>query len=263
MNEMKVGWIGFGNMAKAMAQGLIGSGSIAADDLYACARDQQKLAANTAALGMHACKDSQELVSCCDLEIVAVKPYQVKDVLMPLRDALQDKIVLSVAAGMPFDVYEELLAPDTAHISTIPNTPIAAQAGVIVCEARHSLNAKQLTAVKALFDRCALLVFVDSEQLSVAGTISGCGPAFACMMVEALADAGVKHGLQRTQAYQLAAGMIKGSGALLLQSGEHPAALKDAVCSPKGTTIRGVAALEENGFRHALIAAVDAAEQKE
>ena len=130
----------------------------------------------------------------------------------------------------------------------------------MVCEDRHSLSDEQLDAVRALFAGCALLVFVSSEQLAIAGTISGCGPAFACMMVEALADAGVKHGLQRSQAYQLAAGMLKGTGALLLQTGEHPAVLKDAVCSPKGTTIKGVEALEENGMRHALMAAVDAAQ---
>lgn len=260
MDQLKVGWIGFGNMAKAMAQGLIGSGRIAPDALYACARDQKKLQDNTATLGMHACPDARTLVEAVDLVIVAVKPYQVHDVLMPLRDALSDKIVLSVAAGMPFAAYEELLAPGSAHISTMPNTPIAAQAGVMVCEERHSLSDEQLNAIKALFAGCALLVFVSSEQLAIAGTISGCGPAFACMMVEALADAGVKHGLQRSQAYQLAAGMLKGTGALLLQTGEHPAVLKDAVCSPKGTTIKGVEALEENGMRHALMAAVDAAQ---
>ena len=257
MDQLKVGWIGFGNMAKAMAQGLIGSGRIAPDALYACARDQKKLQDNTATLGMHACPDARTLVEAVDLVIVAVKPYQVHDVLMPLRDALSEKIVLSVAAGMPFAAYEELLAPGSAHISTMPNTPIAAQAGVMVCEERHSLSDEQLDAVKALFAGCALLVFVSSEQLAIAGTISGCGPAFACMMVEALADAGVK---QRSQAYQLAAGMLKGTGALLLQTGEHPAVLKDAVCSPKGTTIKGVEALEENGMRHALMAAVDAAQ---
>ena len=248
MDQLKVGWIGFGNMAKAMAQGLIGSGRIAPDALYACARDQKKLQDNTATLGMHACPDARTLVEAVDLVIVAVKPYQVHDVLMPLRDALSDKIVLSVAAGMPFAAYEELLAPGSAHISTMPNTPIAAQAGVMVCEERHSLSDEQLDAVKALFAGCALLVFVSSEQLAIAGTISG------------WADAGVKHGLQRSQAYQLAAGMLKGTGALLLQTGEHPAVLKDAVCSPKGTTIKGVEALEENGMRHALMAAVDAAQ---
>ena len=233
MDQLKVGWIGFGNMAKAMAQGLIGSGRIAPDALYACARDQKKLQDNTATLGMHACPDARTLVEAVDLVIVAVKP---------------------------FAAYEELLAPGSAHISTMPNTPIAAQAGVMVCEERHSLSDEQLDAVKTLFAGCALLVFVSSEQLAIAGTISGCGPAFACMMVEALADAGVKHGLQRSQAYQLAAGMLKGTGALLLQTGEHPAVLKDAVCSPKGTTIKGVEALEENGMRHALMAAVDAAQ---
>lgn len=109
MDQLKVGWIGFGNMAKAMAQGLIGSGRIAPDALYACARDQKKLQDNTATLGMHACPDARTLVEAVDLVIVAVKPYQVHDVLMPLRDALSDKIVLSVAAGMPFAAYEELL----------------------------------------------------------------------------------------------------------------------------------------------------------
>ena len=140
------------------------------------------------------------------------------------------------------------------------NTPIAVGAGVIACEQRHSLADEELEAFENLFGRIALIEWVDGKLLSTASSIAGCGPAFAAMFLESLGDAGVKHGLPRATAYRLAAQMMMGTAKLHLETGTHPGAMKDAVCSPGGTTIKGVAALEKDGFRGCVIDAIDAIE---
>lgn len=253
-----VGFIGFGNMAQAMAKGLVSSGTLPGGSVRACAAHFDKLERNCAAVGAVACKTAAEVVEGSDLVIVAVKPHQVESVLSPVLDALADKPVVSVAAGLLFDWYEQRLKPGTRHMSTIPNTPIAVGAGVIACEQEHSLTDAEHRAFRDLFAPIALIEDVPGRLLSTASAVAGCGPAFAALFIESLGDAAVKHGMPRDAAYRLAAQMIRGTGALYLENGEHPGAMKDAVCSPGGTTIRGVAALEANGFRHAVISAVDA-----
>ena len=164
------------------------------------------------------------------------------------------------SGGFYLDDYERLLAPGTHHLSTIPNTPVSVGEGIIVCERRHSLSDAEWQAVRELFGRIGLVPTVDTAQLSAAGTICGCGPAFIALSIEALADAAVKHGIARDEAYRMVSQMVVGTGRLQLESGEHPGRLKDQVCSPGGTTIRGVAELERRGLRGALIDAVDAIE---
>ena len=194
--------------------------------------------------------------------IIAVKPHLVAEVLSPIREVLHERAVVSVAAGYPFERYEEVLLPGTRHLSTIPNTPVSVGEGIIVCERRHSLSGEDYRHFERIFSQVGLVQPVETSQLGVAGTVSGCGPAFASMFLEALADAGVKHGLPRALSYRLASQMIVGTGALQLQSGAHPGAMKDAVCSPGGTTIKGVAALERGGLRAAVLDAIDAIEGK-
>ncbi|WP_418983711.1 pyrroline-5-carboxylate reductase [Alistipes sp.] len=257
---MKIGFIGFGNMAQALAAGLVRSGALQPEAIGACARDPQKLRRNTVAAGFRAFDDAASLVGFADWVVVAVKPHQVAQVLTPVRELLTRKIVLSVAAGWTFERYEELLATGTHHLSTIPNTPVAVGEGVIVCERRHSLTQEEWRAVEALLGRIGLVMQVETHLLSVSGTVCGCGPAFVALFLEALADAAVKHGVPRADAYRMASQTVVGTGKLQLATGEHPGRMKDAVCSPGGTTIRGVAELERKGFRGAVIDAVDAIE---
>ena len=131
-------------------------------------------------------------------------------------------------------------------------------AGVIACEQRHSLADEELEAFENLFGQIALIEWVDGKLLSTASSIAGCGPAFAAMFLESLGDAGVKHGLPRATAYRLAAQMMMGTAKLHLETGTHPGAMKDAVCSPGGTTISGLDALHANGFDTAIERAFDA-----
>lgn len=259
-SSIELGFIGFGNMAQAMAQGLVNSGALSGEHIHACAGHFDKLQATAEKLGVNAHREAAEVVEASDFVVLAVKPYLIEQVVEPVRDALAGKAVISVAAGRDFAFYEGILAPNSHHLSTIPNTPIAVGAGVVACEQRHSLTDEQLQTFENLFGQIALIEWVDGKLLSTASSIAGCGPAFAAMFLEALGDAGVKHGLPRQTAYRLASQMMMGTSKLYLETGTHPGAMKDAVCSPGGTTIKGVAALEKDGFRGTVIDAIDAIE---
>ena len=143
-------------------------------------------------------------------------------------------------------------------MSVVPNLPIGVGKGVLVVEDTHTLEYEQMALIRSLFEPIALLETVDTAHMSAAGIVSSCAPAFTAVYIEALADAGVKYGLRRDTAYRLAAKMVEGTGAQIIEQGMTPAALKDGVCSPGGATIKGVVALEHEGFRGAAISAIEA-----
>lgn len=259
---MNLGFIGYGNMASAIAKGLVEHNVVKPDTIYAYAKHYDKLEKNCALLHINACDDIHDLIHNSDLIVLAVKPYQMKDVLTPVKDQFDGKIVVSIAAGMLFDAYEDIFDAGVHHISTLPNTPMATGKGIMVCENKHSLNEEELNVFTSIFSCIALLEFVDTNHFCIAGTLAGCTPAFTAMYIEALGDAGVKYGLPRDASYRLAAKMIEGVGALYLENQEHPGIMKDKVCSPAGTTIQGVSSLEKNGFRGIIIDAIDAIEGK-
>lgn len=262
LDNFKLGFIGFGNMGQAIATGLIEQKALQGKQIFACAKNWDKLCNNTKTKGINPCKTAKEVVDNVDMVIIAVKPYMISDVITPIKKELQQKIVISIAPNFPFNKYEEILFPNTHHLSTIPNTPVAIGEGIFICENTHSLNDEELTLFNTLFSTISIVQFVDTNQLSIGGTLAGCGPAFASMFIEALADAGVMHGLSRQTAYKLASQMIVGTGKLQLTTNNHPGIMKDAVCSPAGTTIVGVATLERKGFRSAIIDAIDNIEHK-
>ena len=263
LKDMNIGFIGFGNMASALADGFVRTGAVQPARIGACARDWEKLRRNAEARGIVPLRDAAAVAEFADAVVVAVKPHQVEEVLVPVREALRGKIVVSVVAGYTFGRYERILAEGTPHLSTIPNTPVSVGEGIVVCERRHSLSEEDYARITELLSKIGLVLTVDTELLDIAGTVGGCGPAFVCLFMEALADAAVKHGIVRTDAYRMAGQMVAGTGRLLLESGLHPAQLKDAVCSPGGTTIVGVAELERRRFRGAVLDAIDAIERKE
>lgn len=247
-------------MAQAIVTGFLRKQVLPATSLYACANRWDKLQKTTSKMGIHACKTAEELVEFSDIIVIAVKPYMIPEVMEPVKQKLKGKMVISLAAGYCFEKYEQIFVSGTHHISTIPNTPVSIGEGIFVCEQTHSLTEEEVCIFEEIFSKIAIIEFVDTKLLSVAGTVSGCGPAFVSMFLEALGDAGVKYGLSRDVAYRLAGQMIAGTGKLQVETGSHPAAMKDAVCSPGGTTIKGVSALERNGLRSAVIEAIDAIE---
>lgn len=256
MKQTKIGFLGFGNMAQAMARGLLRKEVVEPSQLYACAKNYDKLCRNTAAMGINPCRTIEEMVRASQIIVVAVKPYLVAEVLKPVASLLKGKVIFSVAAGLSYNDFEEII-PGTHHYGCIPNTPVSVCEGIYICENCHSLSEEEFNLIHELFSPTGLMLTLEGKALSAASTLAGCGPAFVAMFMEALADGAVKNGLPRQQAYQLASQMLAGTAKLQLESGDHPAVMKDAVCSPGGQTIRGVAALERGGLRAAVINAID------
>ena len=259
---MKVGFIGFGNMAQALANGLIYKDAIKAGQIYASARNWDKLRKNTEPKGFIPCRDSNELVENVDMVIIAVLPEFVEDVIRPIKEKLPGKIVISLVVNYTFDQYEEILSPNTHHLSILPNTSVGVGEGIIVCENKNSLTREEYDSFVNLFFKIALIESVDTELMDIAGTLTGCGPAFTSLFIEALSDAVVMHGLPRDISYKLASQMIIGTGKLQLLSNMHPGIIKDQITSPGGTTIVGVTTLERKGFRSSVIDAIDAIQRK-
>lgn len=262
MTNWNIGVIGFGNIAQALIGGLLKADALCGQQVHVCGAHYEKCCTAAEMFGAHPYRTAEEVIERSDLVILAVKPYQMEKVCMPLQHLLKDKIVVTVASKWNFDRFDEVLAPNTHHISMIPNTPVAVAEGIVIMEEKNSLSEDELNEWKGLLQQIALVEMVDSDHMSIADTISGCTPAFTAMYLEALGDAGVKHGLTRAMAYRLVAQMLKGTGSLYLEQGKHPGAMKDAVCSPNGTTIRGVEALEKHGFRAAAMEAINAAMNK-
>jgi pyrroline-5-carboxylate reductase len=260
MDKPVIGFIGYGNMAQAIAQGLVNAGVVPGERIVACAGHFDKLERNAVAIGAQAKHDAAEVVEAADIVVVAVKPYQIEGVLGPVSEQLKSgkPVIVSIAGGWGLEQYRELLG-DGAHVQcAIPNTPIAVGKGILVTEESNTLSDEEAKIFEEIFSPIAQIERVDSEHLGIATDIAGCAPAFTAMYIEALGDAGVQHGLQRATAYRLAAAMAEGVGALYLATGTHPGAMKDAVCSPGGSTIRGVVQLEKDGFRGSVIDAINA-----
>lgn len=261
MDTVKIGFIGYGNMAGATAKGLVLSGAINPAQIYACAKDYDKLVKKAEAQGINACKTAAQVVEASDIIFIGVKPYMIEDVMSPVKEILGDKIVVSLAAGVLNDKLQEFM-PGAHTLFTAPNTPVSVCEGIFILQKENNLSKDEEVFIEALLKNVGLVTWMDKEHIGLAGTIAGCSPAFTAMYLEAIGDAGCKHGLTRAQAYSLAAQMLVGTGKMALASGDHPGQMKDAVCSPGGTTIVGVSALEKNGFRFAVIDAFDQIQNK-
>lgn len=253
----KIGFIGMGNMAKAIAAGMIGKQLIAGEKVYAYAPHFDKLQKNAQEIGFVPCENIHELVEAADTLVMACKPYQIEGVLDEIRDQLGGKALLSIAAGWDYKKYEPLVAKSTRIQFVMPNTPAMVGEGVLLFEKTNSLRDEERWQIKDIFSALGLIVELPSHLMGIGSALAGCGPAFIDLVIEALGDAGVKYGVPRAQAYAMVSQMILGSAKLQLETGEHPGVLKDNVCSPAGTTIRGVNALERAGLRAAFLDAID------
>ena len=178
----------------------------------------------------------------------------------PLHEA--ETVFVSMIAGVSLDTLAQLLGADRKIIRIMPNTACAVGQGVLLVCANANVTAQELAGYEEMMEHSGVVDRIDEKLIDAASAVSGCGPAYAYMFIEALADGGVKCGLPRAKAIRYAALMLLGSAEMVLQSGKHPELLKDEVCSPGGSTIAGVAALEEHSFRSACIDAVDAAYEK-
>ena len=167
--EIKLGFVGFGNMAQAIAKGLIGAGVLPGSQMYACAAHFDKLQRTAGELGVHPMATAQEVVERSDWVILAVKPYLIEQVVAPVAQLLAGKVVVSVAAGWALERYQQILPQGTHCICTVPNTPVAVGEGIFVCEQSHSLSEQEFAQFEQLFSPIALIEMIDTNHLSAAG----------------------------------------------------------------------------------------------
>jgi len=269
---IKIGFLGAGQMAMALALGFLKRSNATCNQSDMVAKEQlfasDAVAANgerfAAATGATICKSNIELYETVDVLFLVVKPQQMADVLEEFceRRDCEQKLFVTIAAGLSLCYYESCLGFEPRIIRVMPNTPCLVGKGASAFAATQAVTQEDIALVRSLLETVGVVEQVPERLLDAVTGLSGSGPAFACMMIEAMSDAGVRMGLPRAMATNFAAQTLLGTAEMVLQTGEHPAVLKDRVTSPGGTTIAGVHALETHGFRAAVIAAIQAATER-
>jgi len=248
---MKIGFLGAGNMAGAILRGITNMEKGCYDiSSAALKRAEEELNAKTFAT-------AQELCAWADIVVLAVKPQVMQKAVMPLVSVLKDKAVASIAAGWTIDQLCALL-PESRICRIMPNTPAMVGCGMTAIAKESTFTEEEFTCIQAVFESVGRVVVVEEHLMTAVISVSGSGPAYVYMVIEAMADAGVREGLSRAVALELAAQTVLGSAKMVTDTGMHPAVLRDMVCSPGGTTIEAVCVLEEKGLRNALESAVHA-----
>lgn len=258
---MKLTVIGAGNMGRALVRGFVNGGVLNASDVYVYDIIAEAAKKTAEGFGVNVSSDPNNDVKNSDYVLMAVKPQHFDATLSGLKDSLgENTIVLSIAAAVTTTRIAGIIG-NRKLVRIMPNTPAQVGSGVsAICPV--GLTDDETAFVQKLFETCGIVVVCDENTLDAIGCVSGTGPAYVMLFIEAMSDAAVALGIKRADALKIAAATVAGSGKLCLETGVHPAVLKDQVTSPAGTTIEGVMALEENGFRNAVIKSVTAAAEK-
>ena len=254
---MKYGFLGCGNMGGAIARAL----AKATTDIVLTDRSRK---AEKLALELGCIYGSADVVARCDRIFLAVKPHMMEQALKPLRDVLADRkpLLITMAAGLSIQRIEEMAGVKLPIIRIMPNTPVAVGKGMTQYCANELVDQETLDSFLADMKYAGRMDCLEERLIDAASALSGCGPAYMYMFLEALADGAVECGVPRAKAMEYAAATMAGAAEMVLQTGMHPGALKDAVCSPGGSTIAGVHALEKGGLRAAAMDCVTAACEK-
>ena len=256
----KVGFLGAGNMGEALIRGMLQAGLVPAGSIFASDPQRERLAHVVKQYGIRGVSGNAELVREADVVVLAVKPQIMASVLAEIAPAVDArKLCVSVAAGVATGTIRSQLSRPVRLIRVMPNTPALVLEGVTAIARADGLEPGDLETVQELFGAVGKAVLLDEDALDAVTGLSGSGPAYIAIVIESLADGGVKMGLDRATAMTLAAQTVLGSAKLILETGVHPGQLKDMVSSPGGTTIAGISALEEGGVRRTFITAVERA----
>jgi len=261
--ERTIGFIGAGNMAEAMIKGLLAAGVVEAAKLAGSDPRRERVDELKEKYGIYATSHNEDVMRRSEIVILSVKPQILTAVCDEIAPHLKPRAtVISIAAGVPVGVIEAHLPVGTRVVRVMPNTPALVGAGATAIAAGGHATDDDLAVARQIFDAVGKTVILDEGQLDAVTGLSGSGPAYVFLIIEALSDAGVKMGLSRYNALALAAQTVLGSAKLLIDTGEHPGRLKDMVTSPGGTAIAGLHTLEAGGLRTTLINAVEAATRR-
>lgn len=258
----KIGFIGMGNMGYAMLKGSLNTFS--KEDITFTDVNQEQCKKIMEETGVHYFSSNAECANNNKYIILAVKPQYYETVIKNIKYVItNEQIVISIAPGITIDELNIKLGTDKRIIRVMPNTPALLGMGMTgITYDKGLFSQEEIETVYQLLQSFSKVEYVEERLMSAVTCASGSSPAYVYMFIEALADSAVKYGLPRDKAYEFVAQTVKGAAEMVLVTKEHPAKLKDQVCSPGGTTIAGVAALEEHGFRNAIIKATDACYEK-
>jgi len=259
-DQLRIGFIGAGRMATALARGWLRAGLTSAEKIVASdpvSEAREQFASQT---GAEAVESSAKVMADSEIVILSVKPQHMPDVLADIKDKVtREHLIVSIAAGVTLKTLSDSLGEESRLIRVMPNTPCLVGASAAAYSVGGTATQDDSALVQRMLSMVGIAVPVGEHLLDAVTGLSGSGPAFVYQIIEALSDGGVRVGLPRDIALKLAAQTVLGAATMVLETGEHPAVLKDAVASPGGTTIAGLHALERGGLRGCLIDAVEAA----
>ncbi|HUM83385.1 MAG TPA: pyrroline-5-carboxylate reductase [Lachnospiraceae bacterium] len=260
---MKIAVIGCGNMGSAIIGGLIKAGTVSSEEITASDKSGEMRRKAAEAFGIKVTESNPECVKGAELIILAVKPNVFRAAAEDLAGSIKkDQIVLSIAAGKKLADMADFMGKDKKLVRAMPNTPALVGEGITAFCPNENVTEEDKSKIFTVLSAFSEAEEVPEDLMSVVTSVSGSSPAYVFMFIEAMADAAVADGMPRKQAYHFAAQTVLGSAKMVLETGRHPGELKDMVCSPGGTTIEGVAALEKGGFRTAVIEAVRSCTRK-
>jgi pyrroline-5-carboxylate reductase len=260
----RLGLVGCGQMGEALLRGILTAGLLRPEEVLAADPDRARMSTIVRRYGIRAARNSRAVAQGdVDVLLLAVKPQAINELFAELKGAVTDRtLVISIVTGVQLVRLEAELGERTRVVRAVPNTPALVGSGMTAVAGGAHVSPDDLKTAVDLFNAVGTTLVVEERHMNAVTGLSGSGPAYAFVMLEALADGGVKAGLARDVALQLAARTLMGAAQLLLQTGEHPGQLKDRVASPGGTTIAGLRELETGGVRAALINAVEAAAKR-
>ncbi len=260
----KIGFVGAGNMGEALAKGLLTSGVFTSDQIIMSDVIQERLHLLSSLYGVKTTLKNKEVVKSSDLIVLALKPNMIGRVISEIKGGLTSKkVLISIAAGITTSYISEAIKKKMKIVRVMPNTPALVLTGASVLYFNSQINQKEKDSIRRIFESVGTVDVVEHEDLLDAVTgLSGSGPAYVAMFIEALSDGGVKMGLTKNMALKLAAQTVYGTAKMVLEGGLHPAEFKDKVLSPGGTTIEGIHELEVGGLRGSVISAVQAATRR-
>ncbi|WP_267964418.1 pyrroline-5-carboxylate reductase [Hafnia paralvei] len=255
--DKKIGFIGCGNMGKAILGGLVASKLVPAENITVYNRSAKSVEAISQEFGSRGANSADEVAKEADVLIVGVKPNMMANILGEIRDALKpNAIIVSIAAGVTLETLEFALKDGQKVVRVMPNTPALVNAGMSSITPNKQVSEDESALIVEIFSSFGRAEIVPEYLIHSVVGVSGSAPAYVFMFIEAMADAAVLGGMPRAQAYQFAAQAVMGSAKMVLETGKHPGELKDMVCSPGGTTIEAVKVLEQKGLRAAVMDAM-------
>ncbi|MDH4083735.1 MAG: pyrroline-5-carboxylate reductase [Nitrospira sp.] len=258
----KLGMIGGGRMAEALISGVLSAKLYRPDQIWVADPDAGRLDHLNTRYGVQVGGTNHEVVGLSDVVVLAVKPQVMADAVRGVSDMVTKQLVISVAAGVKICRIMEACGADTRLIRAMPNMPAMVGEGITALAVGPKIEEDAIQCARQIFESVGRVVLIDERLMDAVTGLSGSGPAYVFLMIEAMTDGGVKMGLPRETASLLAAQTVVGAARMVLETGQHPAGLKDQVASPGGTTIAGLHRLEQGGVRAVVIDAIEAATKR-